>query len=365
MASDRDTAAPAEELLAALDELVPELGSGRDTADADFVALVLGRVGDVLRARRRITPQVRRWCAALDDGALVAVLERVRRDSAGWPRTPGDMAAGLRRRDQAESVLAAVTWVCLGRGQAPAALGPLGPCMDALRRYEQDIAPVIGRSTAEELLAGRAWLLGGQPWTQALRDGTPAAAAEEPTGALQLAGPPSVAIVQRYVSEGEHRALIEAGAARDPGFAAELVATIDAFAATGEERSFVARRWRARAGSSPPRVSPLTYEVERAHFAVAAASDTAGASTVQSIELGPLPDVPAEATLEIGAGRIALFVFPSAPLASVALGDHASTAPGADEVWSVTAPLAAGRLWLRVVAGDGRRCEEQIDLLPG
>ena len=70
-----------------------------------------------------------------------------------------------------------------------------------------------------------------------------------------------------------------------------------------------------------------------------------------------------EATLELGPGRVTLFVFGWAPLARLQLGAAVSDRPEDGERWSVTAAAAPGELPIRLVAADGRVFEQRVRLV--
>jgi hypothetical protein len=175
---------------------------------------------------------------------------------------------------------------------------------------------------------------------------------------------PSNEVVHAYVHDGAMRLYVEGMAARDPDFAEELAGWIDAVAEVGGPRSLAARRWRAQAGGAVPTRSPKAYDVQPALMALAAASPGATRPVRQVITIGALPDFPAEASLELTPGRVHLHVFPSAPLACVALGGAESRRAGDDGTWSVTTTLDPGALRLRIEATDGRLFEDELELVP-
>jgi hypothetical protein len=369
MVSEGKARTPGEEFETALEGLTGTLGAP-EAVEASLLALLLERLGDVLRLGAPPPDALRAWCRALGQEALRGAVGIVAREVKGWPRPAPVVAGGeaiapvIRRRDAVESAMVALSWIRLAHGWETSDIEGLDACLELVARYDQALATVADRDAVEVLLGDRACLLGTHGWLATLPEGVVQAGAPEVITLLPevaLDGSPSDRVVQEYLGHGTWRHHVEGLAARSPAFAAELAACFDTLAEMKEERSLVARLWRAQLGSAPA-ASPTTYEVDSSFFALAAAGHDEGAPEGQLIALGPLPDFPAEASLEVSAGRVTLFVFASAPLARVQLGGAASDGPDEGQRWSVATALAPGPLPIRIVAADGRSFEQRLHL---
>ena len=303
----------------------------------DLPADHLLRLGNLLRSGRFPSREVREECIALNEHALGEALDQVREaveqaiPAIGRANRQG-LSDALTERDRAESVVTAVAWLGFARGTAnPPSAAP--PCAAILRRFDAALSSLSVGGAAEF------------------------ATNDEHFDPSRV---PSDASVQRYVTEGVSHDAIERFARVDGAFSEELASVIDALGEMGEERSLAARIWRAQRGDGAPRAHQ--YCVDATLFALAAASEADDAP--QSIQLGPLPGVPAEASLEVSRAGMTLQVFAAAPLVSVTLDEHVATASEDREQWACRAPLGSNPITLVVLAEGGARFDTQIQLVP-
>lgn len=369
-AGSHDPSRPGDEFLAALRGLLSGLGAPPVLTPA-LVAVLLERVGDVLRLGRSLPAEARRLCGELSESSVGAALEVLRDQAAGWlrpateaPEVDGRFIFGVRCRDEAQSALVAVRWLGLEQDWALDELAGLAPCLAALRQYDDALAVAFDRGAVEAMLEDRIPLVERGGWTARFAEAAlPADADAGELAGTPPPGSPSDEVVQEYIGAGAHRLYVEGCAARSPEFAADLADCIDTLGAAREERSLVARVWRSRHQGQAPERSPVAYDVPPALLALAAASPDEQPPAVV-ITLGPIPGLPAEANLELRAGIAELFVFSAVPLARIELGDSASDRPSGERRWSVVSRIGPGSLRIRVAATDGRVFEAAVELVP-
>jgi hypothetical protein len=339
--------------------------------DVRFAATVLEKFGDAIRLGVTVPPAVRGWCRALNEDTLTSILELLNREAVGWAISVSakgnevdELGFDLRRRDQVESALRAVAWICLRRERLPVDLLGWRECRAAVCQYDDALTSAIDRGTAESLLGPRVRLLGKHDWTERL----PEPRAEmESGGAIEMpVAPmrrPSDEAVQRYVSEGILQKLVEGCASHDPEFANEVASVIDAFRNVGECICLAARRWRRdREEQTSPRKA-LDVLVDKRHFAMAA-SDGTEPHRERKV-LGLLPGVPVEATLDVDAEKITLHLFAQVRLVEVQLGSERATSPasgGPVSEWQVVTSFSRDPMKIRIVAEDGRVFEDHLQL---
>lgn len=340
-------------------------------ADGRFVSLVLEAFGDAIRFGV-VTPRpVRAWCRQLDDRQLSSALQRAGVEAAAW-RSPShgstdlepDLAFDLLRRDQTESGMRAIAWLCLDRGVAPVEMNGWRACAEIVRRYDERIAKVLDRATVEAALGPRIRLLASDDWTSRLEE--PSATETTDHTALRVAPSrrPSDRAIQQYVTEGINQRHVEEHAARDGEFAGDLTDLIDTFKQMRQDIGITARRWRrAREGGG---VGPLAISTDARRFALAA-SDGADLGRDRRV-LGRLPSMAADATIEVDKEVVTFRVFTRTPLVEIGLGDARSTTPasdGATATWEVSTRLRRGPIAIRVTAADGEVFTDEIELTPG
>lgn len=360
------------ELDAAFRGIGPSLDAiGR--TDERFVSLVLEAFGDAIRFGIETPRPVRAWCRQLDEGQLTSALERVRAEAAAW-RAPSPGSADkepesefdVHRRDQTESALRAIAWLCLDRGATPADLVGWKDCAETVRRFDDRLAEVLDRSAVETLLGPRVRLLGDRDWTSRMADReTEQQTTQHAQGDVTPSRRPSDAAIQQYITEGINQRFVEGHATHDADFAEDLADVIDAFKEMRQDVGIAAWRWRRSRQKQEASTRAFPLSVEPRKFARAASDGTE--LTRERKELGRLPGLPADATLEVDGESVTLRVFTETPLVEIRIGDAKSASPtsgGTTAIWQVSTRFQRGPIQISVTAEDGRVFADQIELTP-
>jgi hypothetical protein len=353
----RDTAVRDTE--AALSGVANALSSGR----SELLLTPLARVGDALRLGLEVPVAVRRWFDAVPRDDLRAALLALVEETADWnlpTESVGDDAdplftSVLRRRDEAESIRAAVRRILLPKNDAPEDIDEFNALSTVLLTIDETLRRLATRSRIVELLGTRAAM---QPtWADDFADD--AAGSETPPGELSVPGEvlksfvPRDEEVARYVARGALSRYIQGAAAANPDFAEEVAACIDALIAAREDVSFVARLWRKQCRVSLE-TDPLSLRAVPARRYAAASRE--GTETVTNVvHLGALSPLDAEARVEVTSTEASFEIFPGvAPLARVDVDGKVRTEPDADGAWRVVVAIRPEPVRLHVVAADGR-----------
>ncbi len=362
--------------------------------DGAALLVPLARIGDAMRSYVEVPRALRAWSNGLTVDVLEAAVRALATEVETWSLPPvpiadlddPHVAFSVRRRDEAESVVALLRSAELRRHIAIPTLPSLE---SALRVWDERAGQVLSRDDVGALLADRTAL---QPtWAEdfpgaraaSVGADSPTLATDQARALLEAAGVPGDAVVTGYVTRGVHRARVEAFAARDAAFAAELAGAIVAVREAGREVSLVAFGWHRRyvgAPSTPTseqsgaravsEVAPLRAmaDVPRALFLRAAATEGTPAVEPVAIDLGQLAPVAAEARAVASAGRLTVQVYAEADgdVTRVTLGETRVDAPDADDALRFTASVAwSGEpVALLVEGARGESFEAPIELGP-
>lgn len=350
---------------AVLDELSPRAASGE--YDGAFVLATLQAAGDALRCRVPLPPDLRRWLRTCREDVLAGALRPLPDERASWTLSETSARAPmlpfiLRRRDEVESVRAALDWravTCPAGSELATARAALDA---ALLGFDVALSERVSRDEVDELLGERA-AFDDRGWRSLLRgDASPGEEGHEPDAVAE----PSAEVLDAWLHEGRMSRSVHRHAERDSEFAARLRTLVDeALHDAREDRTrpvgFVAQRWRQMQDGQRKRASVQVHALPPRRLAAATASTSALHLTV---DLGRLAPLNASASIECDDRGTTLKVFADDALSRVTWGGVACEPPGQGGPWMVTLPLPSEPIPLVVTASDGTVVEFDVDLQP-
>jgi hypothetical protein len=318
----------------------------------------LRALGDALRATLPIPPTLRGWLRGVPDDALVAPLRALVEESALQQPHPQDptFALALRRRDEAESIRAAIAWRSVTTPPGVELREGLDALDATLATFDTALANKSSRADVDALLAERA-VLNDRGWRAALPDDR----AESTVTIPDIE--PGDEILDAWLREGRFHRYVEGHAVADPIFGEHLGRLVDeALQDFRADRTlpvgFVAQRWRQKTwGKAHVTIAAPSFAGRR----LAASTESSSASRV-SVDLGLLAPLAASARIDCEAGTATLQVYadPGA-LSRVTWGGREATASVAG-VWSTSVVVGDEPVPAVVVARDGTRLEFDVNL---
>lgn len=351
---------------AVLDGVAETLAEG--VSDRAHCLFVLQAFGDGLRASAPLPAEVRRWIRHGSDAALSAALQLLTNEVSTWTR-PGvgepspTLAFALRRRDEAESALAALAWRAVTTPPGTALSRDLDALEGALHDYDRELGARCTRSTVEALLGDRVHL-DDRGW----RAGFPADPSAAEISLDEDAVTPGPEFVDAWIREGRFHHYVQRQADRDPAFAETLRTLVegalqDLRGDSSLPVGFVARRWLQ--SRSPAVARPSLVAEVLPQRRLAAASEVSAAPTA-TVHLGLLAPLAASARIDSDGDTATLRVYArEGALASVTWGDTQATAPSdGEDAWAVTIPVSAESATVVVTATNGEALAFDVALSP-
>ncbi len=318
----------------------------------------LRALGDALRATLPIPPTLRRWLSGVPDDALVAPMRALIEESALRKPNPRDpaFALALRRRDEAESIRAAVAWRSVTTPPGVELREGLDALDATLETFDTALAHQSSRADVDALLGERA-VLNDRGWRAVLPD-------DRAESMVEIAGiEPGDEILDAWLREGRFHRYVEGHAVADPIFGEDLLRLVDeALQDFRADRTlpvgFVAQRWRQKTrGTAHVTIAAPSFTGHR----LAASTESSSAPRV-SVDLGLLAPLSASARIDCEGGTATLHVYADPGAVSrVTWGGREATnsEPG---VWSTSVAVGDEPVPAVVVASDGTRQEFDVNL---
>lgn len=341
---------------------------------AEQLGLALERLGDLLRLDEGLAETTSRLARTSDGRFLASVAHSRHEEARQWnlpdagPVTDSDVLEFVvTRRDETESFVVGLLRVAMARTpKIPLAdIAGTNELLRALETFDSALSRIASRQVVESALGIRVALQKGRSWLDRLSEGVAERQENEKSEAfdwLQFGAPPEEATTDRYIRKGLGASYVEGWAAREKAYAEDLADTIDVLKDCDEVISLKAAVWRKRKAPVPSQIGPTLLFPGVIQQAAAADVEEEDASAVQTVELGPLPRVRAEAEVTYTKGHLTLRVYAEETLERCEVNGEAAQ-PDAEGCWLVQLPATPGTsTWHLLVVGEsGSRFEENLE----